>query len=229
MLEEVKKFADAGDVKSLKYIFVDSLDVDPTFEDYLDDYNYCVIKGLFEPHKKLNDFSNRKSDWNDDYWQILKRDLLKNFSRERLDHMRKVALVVLADKVERLKRERQQNRQPATPPKVSQPPAAVRPAIPPPPLKSKAQQQQEELEAAKRQLEKENAEAEQQQKSQQQEVYRKQQENLQRKEDEDSQLKKAPGIASKIVIGIVVLGAVGAVGAVVALVKEIIIPLLLEP
>lgn len=224
MHDGIKKSADIGDIKRLKYTFVDSLDVDPTFEEYLDDYNYCADKGLFERHKDLTPFSDRKADWNDDYWQKIKRDLLKNFSRERLDHMRKVALVVLADKVERLKRERQQNRQPAPPPKVSQPPAAVRPASPPPPpLKSKAQQQQEELEAAKRQLEKENAEAERQQKSQQQEVYRKQQENLQRKEDEDSQLKKAPGIASKIVIGIV------AVGAVVALVKEIIIPLLLEP
>ena len=154
MHDGIKKSADICDIKRLKYTFVDSLDVDPTFEEYLDDYNYCADKGLFERHKDLTPFSDRKADWNDDYWQKIKRDLLKNFSRERLDHMRKVALVVLADKVERLKRERQQNRQPAPPPKVSQPPAAVRPASPPPPpLKSKAQQQQEELEAAKRQLE----------------------------------------------------------------------------
>lgn len=200
MHKEVKQSADAGDVKDLKYIFVDSLDVDPTFEEYLDDYNYCVKKGLFEPHKKLNDFSNRQADWNDDYWQKIKRDLLKNFSRERLDHMRKVALVVLADKVERLKRERQQNRQPAPPP-ISQPLVAVRPASPPPPpLKSKAQQQQEELEAERQKLAQENAEIEQKQirKSQFQ-----QQINNQKNEDPSS--KKAPGIALLIIIAAVII------------------------
>lgn len=203
MLEEVKKFADAGDVKSLKYIFVDSLDVDPTFEDYLDDYNYCVKKGLFEPHKKLNDFSNRQADWNDDYWQKIKRDLLKNFSRERLDHMRKVALVVLADKVERLKRERQQNRQPF-PPSISQPPAAVRPASQPSlPFKSEAEQQRE-IEAAKRQLAQKNAEVERQQKLQQQELDRQRQENLKRKKEEAPPPKKSSGIAPLIIIAAVI-------------------------
>lgn len=200
MHKEVKQSADAGDVKDLKYIFVDSLDVDPTFEEYLDDYNYCVKKGLFEPHKKLNDFSNRQADWNDDYWQKIKRDLLKNFSRERLDHMRKVALVVLADKVERLKRERQQNRQPAPPPKVSQPPAAVRPTSPPPPpLKSKAQQQQEELEAARQKLAQENAEIEQKQ------IRKSQfQQQINNQKNEDTSSKKAPGIALLIIIAAVI-------------------------
>ena len=209
MHDGIKKSADIGDIKRLKYTFVDSLDVDPTFEEYLDDYNYCADKGLFERHKDLTPFSDRKADWNDDYWQKIKRDLLKNFSRERLDHMRKVALVVLADKVERLKRERQQNRQPA-----------------PPPIKSKVQQEQEKLEAAKRQLEKENAEVERQQKLQQQELDRQRQENSKQKKEEASPPKKSSGIASKILIGIVT---VGAVVALVALVKEIIIPLLLEP
>ena len=217
MHDGIKKSADIGDIKRLKYTFVDSLDVDPTFEEYLDDYNYCADKGLFERHKDLTPFSDRKVDWNDDYWQKIKRDLLKNFSRERLDHMRKVALVVLADKVERLKRERQQTRQPA----------AVRPASPPPPpIKSKVQQEQEKLEAAKQQLAQENAEVERQQRLQQQELDRQRQENSKQKKEEASPPKKSSGIASKILIGIV---AVGAVGAVVALVKEIIIPLLLEP
>lgn len=200
MHKEVKQSADAGDVKDLKYIFVDSLDVDPTFEEYLDDYNYCADKGLFERHKDLTPFSDRKADWNDDYWQKIKRDLLKNFSRERLDHMRKVALVVLADKVERLKRERQQNRQPAPPPKVSQPPAAVRPASPPPPpLKSKAQQQQEELEAERQKLAQENAKIAQDERQQQ--IKRQQQINQQ---SEDNSPKKAPGIAPLIIIAAVI-------------------------
>ncbi len=159
MHQEVKKSADVGDVKDLKYTFVDSLDVDPTFEEYLDDYNYCASKGLFERHKDLTPFTDRKADWNDDYWEKIKRDLLKNFSRERLDHMRKVALVVNAEKVARLQKERQTAAQ-SVEPKVSfnapQPRAEL-------PMKSRAQQQQEELDAAKRQLAQENAQVERRQ------------------------------------------------------------------
>lgn len=203
MHDGIKKSADIGDIKRLKYTFVDSLDVDPTFEEYLDDYNYCADKELFERHKDLTPFSDRKADWNDDYWQKIKRDLLKNFSRERLDHMRKVALVVLADKVERLKRERQQNRQPF-PPSISQPPAAVRPASQPfLPFKSEAEQQRE-IEAAKRQLAQKNAEVERQQKLQQQELDRQRQENLKRKKEETPPPKKSSGIAPLIIIAAVI-------------------------
>ena len=200
--EEVRKSADIGDVEDLKYIFVDCLDVDPTFEKYLDDYNYCVKKGLFEPHKNLNDFRNRQADWNDDYWQILKRDLLKNFSRERLDHMRKVALVVLADKVARLRQERQQQtRQTAAPP-ISQPIVQQRSANPPP-FKSKAEQDRE-LEAARQKLAHENAEAESQQKLQQQELER-------RRQSEVTPPKKSTGIAP-------VIAAIAAILAVIILI-----------
>ena len=201
LLEDVKKVADAGDVKRLKYIFVDSLDVDPTFEQYLDDYNYCVKKGMFEPHKNLNAFTDRQADWDDNYWQILKRDLLKNFSRERLDHMRKVALVVLADKVARLRQERQQQtRQTAAPP-ISQPIVQQRPANPPP-FKSKAEQDRE-LEAARQKLAHENAEAERQQKLQQQENSRRQ--------SEVTPPKKSTGIAP-------VIAAIAAILAVIILI-----------
>lgn len=204
MHEEVRKSADIGDVEDLKYIFVDCLDVDPTFEKYLDDYNYCVKKGLFEPHKNLNDFSNRQADWNDDYWQILKRDLLKNFSRERLDHMRKVAPVVLADKVARLQRERQQQTQQPAPPPISQPPVQQRPASPPP-LKSKAEQDRE-LEAARQKLAQENAAIEQQK----QEDERRRRENL-RRQSEVTPPKKSTGIAP-------VIAAIAAILAVIILI-----------
>lgn len=58
---EIKKYADSGDIKSLKYIFVDSLDVDPTFARYEEEYNYCKsIPGLLEPHIELTPFSENR-------------------------------------------------------------------------------------------------------------------------------------------------------------------------
>lgn len=107
---EIKKYADSGDIKSLKYIFVDSLDVDPTFARYEEEYNYCKsIPGLLEPHIELTPFSENKADWNEEYWTRLKMDLVKNFSDRRMSHMRDVAQVFLADKIKRILAERAAN------------------------------------------------------------------------------------------------------------------------
>lgn len=103
MNTEIKKYADSGDLKSLKYIFVDSLDVDPTFARYEEEYNYCkAIPGLLEPHVELTPFEENAAAWNEEYWTRLKMDLIKNFSDRRMSHMREVAQVILADKVQRI-------------------------------------------------------------------------------------------------------------------------------
>ena len=108
MLAEVRKCAETNDVKGLRYIFVDSLDVDPTFEKYEEDYNYCKnIPGLFDAHADLNGMISDSGRWNASYWDQLKLDLMKNFSKERFEHMIQVAKVVYASKIERLISERQ--------------------------------------------------------------------------------------------------------------------------
>lgn len=104
---EIKKLADNRDLKSLKYLFVDSLDVDPTFVRYAEEYDYCKsIAGLLEPHQELTPFTQNKDCWNEGYWTNLKMDLLKNFSDERMMHMREVAKVFLAEKIQRILAER---------------------------------------------------------------------------------------------------------------------------
>jgi len=105
----IKQYADKGDISSLKYIFVDCLDVDPTFEEYREEYDYCKrVSGLFEDYKQLTPLSENKNDWDIDYWANLKNDLIKNFSDKRFQYMIKVAQVVHKEKIERLKRERKQ-------------------------------------------------------------------------------------------------------------------------
>ncbi len=109
MDSDIKRYVDKGDISSLKYIFVDCLDVDPTFEKYREEYDYCKkVSGLFEDYKQLTLLSENKNDWDIDYWAKLKNDLIKNFSDKRFQHMIKVAQVVHKEKVERLKRERKQ-------------------------------------------------------------------------------------------------------------------------
>lgn len=86
---------------------MDALDVDPTFADYEEDYNYCKAKGILEPHCELTPFTYDQSKWTRDYWAQLKVDLVENFSDERMSHMRQVAKIYLADKIKRLEREGQ--------------------------------------------------------------------------------------------------------------------------
>ena len=107
MNTEIKKYADCSDIKSLKYIFVDALDVDPTFVRYEEEYNYCKsIPGLLETHVDITPFRTNKIDWTEEYWISLKMDLIKNFSDRRMSHMREVAKIFLADKVQRILTER---------------------------------------------------------------------------------------------------------------------------
>ena len=111
MLTEIRKCVDANDIKGLRYIFVDCLDVDPTFEKYRSDYEYCAnMDGLVEPYRELTPLSLDKAAWDMNYWEQLKLDLMKNFSQKRFEHMREVAKVVYAEKIDKLFREREQRR-----------------------------------------------------------------------------------------------------------------------
>ena len=107
MHSEVKRLADQGDIAGLRYIFADALDVDPTFEQYQADYDYCQSKGLLEPHQEFTPLTDEPSQWTKDYWAHLKVDLLKNLSARRLTHMKKVAQVLMEDKIQCLTAERQ--------------------------------------------------------------------------------------------------------------------------
>lgn len=160
---QIKKYADSGDLKALKYIFVDALDVDPTFVRYEEEYNYCKsISGLLEPHKELTPFVQDKSRWNESYWTSLKTDLIKNFSDRRMMHMKEVAQVFLAEKVQRILAERSAAVQPTTESTPTTPsaseikPRPVSPVTPKVGGISKAEQERLELEAAKHKLEEEN-------------------------------------------------------------------------
>ena len=110
MHNNVKKYADSNDIISLRYVFYDCLDADPSFDKYLEDYEYaCKVSGFLEEHVDLTPFSSDQSEWNEDYWISLKKDLKNNFSDKRFDHMKKVAKVVHADRLKRIEDERAMN------------------------------------------------------------------------------------------------------------------------
>ena len=108
----VKNYAESGNMRGLHYIFRDALDADPTFEDYLESYRYCEnIPGFFEKHREITPFAGIDSWQSTTYWNQLKMDLTENFSRERYEHLRKVAQVYYAEKIRTIRREEEIERQ----------------------------------------------------------------------------------------------------------------------
>ena len=156
MHDSVRKYVDEEDVEGLKYVMVDALDVDPTFEKYREDFNAIASHGLFEPHKELSGF-NSSSSWDMAYWKKLKKDILSNFSEKRMKHMIEVAKVIYADEIKR-----EQEKVKLEPKKAQPDPATAQKTADGikmgagKPQKSKAEQDRE-LEEDRRKLAAENA------------------------------------------------------------------------
>lgn len=107
MKASVKAYIDAGNLNAVRYIFSDALEIDPTFEKYEEAYEYCKsIPGVLDPYEERTPLRQDPATWDEDYWRKLKSDLGKNFSDARMCHMREVAKVILAEKIQRLRKER---------------------------------------------------------------------------------------------------------------------------
>ena len=96
-------------VRRVRIMMKDSLIRDPSFTEF-DEMSREAEKGLgtrtlYERHDGEN-FSMNKSDWNKTYMNNQMVDLMSNFSRERLNHMKEVCSFIYADEI----RDMQQHR-----------------------------------------------------------------------------------------------------------------------
>lgn len=209
MLAEVKKCAESNDIKGLRYIFVDCLDVDPTFEKYEADYEYCKgINGFLETHKEITPFLGSEG-WNKQYWEQLKMDLMKNFSEKRFSYMRMVAKSIYSDKIVRLNEERNREREKIQT-KIQRIPEEhikeQKKTIVNSPLASKSEEQERKLAERKREVElqKQQIEKKQQEQRDRIEAARKA-EAAKRYQQSVESSKKVLGVAIGIVAIIVVI------------------------
>ncbi len=204
MLAEIRKCADKQDIKGLRYIFVDSLDVDPTFDTYREDYEYCKkIDGMFDTHKELTTLSNDKAKWTSGYWEHLKLDLMKNFSEKRFEHMISVAKTVYAGKIERLTIERNQKNKSVTGEPNIQPVHEYvnHKAV------SEEQLQQQKIEEQRRAIEDENRkiEAEKRAQTERIEAARRAEQAKQSTQNRDRESKKMLGIVFAVIVVVVII------------------------
>lgn len=85
-----KKAVEDGDVKDIRIMLKESLLVDPSFEDFNQKSNYARnIGGVYVDHdgRELN---SDESTWDDNYMDKLMSQLSTNFSKERVEHLKKV-------------------------------------------------------------------------------------------------------------------------------------------
>mgnify|MGYP004628770565 CR=1 FL=1 len=200
MLAALKECRDKRDFIGMRYIFLDSLDVDPTFEKYQEDYELCKrMSGLFEKHVELHELILDKKGWTKNYWNQLKSDLKKNFSQERFEHMIEVAQVVYADKVKRLLEEREQREQK----KVTLSQETVKSETIDKKKRSEEDLEEDPEEAQKRKIEKKKREFAKKQKAKEEEIKRREKKVINSTESvtNDGRREKQP----KKVLGVVVI------------------------
>lgn len=131
MHNDIKAAVDSGKLSYLKSVFCDALDGDPTFEGYLEDYEYCKAQGvLFEPHIELHPMS--LENISAEYWVQLKEDFKKNPSVRRMEHMREAARILYSERIRKIEAERAKRTAPVPAPAVERKPEPI-PEPPKPP------------------------------------------------------------------------------------------------
>ena len=88
----------SANLRMVRIMMKDSLLVDPTFKQFseMDSIASKKLKNLYEKHdgRELN---MDKASWNTDYMDTLMVQVVSNFSRERVEHLKKVVSYVLAN------------------------------------------------------------------------------------------------------------------------------------
>ena len=83
-LEEVSE----GDVLGIRIIMKNSLLVDPSFKDFDEREKLAKdVIGLYDEHDGA-ELDYDKSNWSEDYMNMLMVEVVGNFSHERIDHLK---------------------------------------------------------------------------------------------------------------------------------------------
>lgn len=79
-----------NDVRGIRIMMKNSLLVDPTFREFAEmEKETASIKGLYDEHDGRA-FNNNKETWNDEYMDRLMVQVVRNFSHERIKHLKDV-------------------------------------------------------------------------------------------------------------------------------------------
>ncbi len=96
-------------VLMVRIMMKDSLILDPTFAEFdamtREAEHELGAKVLYDKHDGAR-FDTNESNWDKKYLDEQIADLMSNFSRERISHVRKICSVIYAEEIENIKRKR---------------------------------------------------------------------------------------------------------------------------
>lgn len=110
----------SGGIKRMRYLFRESTDIDPTFEQYKKVFQLAKQHGFVEDHEERTPFKSEaelktmNSDELLDYYIAIKRDLAENLSEERMDYQIKLAQIIHSEKFKRFKEENKKDNNKST-------------------------------------------------------------------------------------------------------------------
>jgi hypothetical protein len=85
-----RKAVSSGDIRGVRIMMKDSLLVDPSFIEFNEMNNFARdLSGLYDKHDE-SELNNDKSAWNDDYMSEVMVQVVYNFSRKRIEHLKEV-------------------------------------------------------------------------------------------------------------------------------------------
>lgn len=101
--EKFKQDIDKRDLLSVRITIKDTIKSDPTFKqfDKLCDYTKKQGVNIYQEYDR-NEFEKDISKWNNDYLDRQCVELVRNFSKERIEHLREVCQVVYKERIEKL-------------------------------------------------------------------------------------------------------------------------------
>ena len=96
-------------VLMVRIMMKDSLILDPTFAEFdamtREAESELGAKVLYDKHDGAR-FDTNEANWNKTYLDEQIADLMSNFSRERISHVKKICSVIYADEIDNIKRKR---------------------------------------------------------------------------------------------------------------------------
>lgn len=104
---DFKNAVSEGKTRLVRIMLKDSLIIDPTFVKFNEMYNFAKdnMEDLLEDFDD-DELDYDKSHWSEDYMNELKVELMGNFSKKRIDHLKQICSYLFKDKVKMIEAQR---------------------------------------------------------------------------------------------------------------------------
>lgn len=108
--KELIEAVNSKNVTLVRIILKNSLIMDPTFKEFDEEIAYAEknINNLYEEYDGY-ELEENKSKWNKDYMDEQLNNLLYNFSKKRINHLKDICRVVYEDKIRKINQNNNSN------------------------------------------------------------------------------------------------------------------------